>query len=391
MPRVAIPGVGTVAFPDSMPADAIAAEAGRLHDAAAAKAAPPAPMSAMRTAGTIMEGLHPTGMALSRLGVESLPTAGSLAGELGGVALAGAAGLPSGPGALATGYAGGVAGGALGSAGGRVARNAVAMSPAGEFLGVQRPSSIGEGVGGAAAQGAGASALGLPLGAAASRVAGVLTGKTLARAGAQAEHAARASNLRVDATSVLKGVEKLEKEAAMMGEREMRAVQKLKDSMLKPRLRGGKLTLSGQDLHELRQVADKVAENIHKARQANQVIGPKQEMRGRFWEAVGNDARAILKEHVPGYREAMKASQKAIGSMKRVPRVSEGPIRGTLTNPFGAPELATRAVMGRPAMEAYGGILDSPVTQSLLRQGPRGLMLLQQLMGAEPDTTGGMP
>lgn len=390
MPRVNIEGVGVVAFPDSMSHDAIAAEADRLHAGAAGGNAGPAPPhpSDLRALGMAAEALHPVAMGLGRAGTRALPMIGSGIGEGAGIAAGGALGLPAGPGAVATGYAGGVAGGALGGAGGRLAQNAVNLSPVGEFLGNHRPAGLTEGVGGSAAMGGAASAVGLPLGGAASRVAGVLTGKTLARAGAVAEDAAKASKLKVDPSSVLKGVAKLEKEAALMGEKEMATVQKLKDSFLGPK----KGPLSALDLHDLRQTADKVAENIHKARAANQVVGPKQAMRGRFWEAVGNDARAILKDHVAGYREAVKESQKAIGSMKRVPTVTEGPIRGTLTNPFGVPELATRAVMGKPAMNAYGNVLDNPAVQSLLRQGPRGMMLLQQLMQdqTQPDT-GGAP
>lgn len=395
MPKVRIPGVGVVAFPDSMSADAIARTAERMHagSAGTSPAAPAPEMSMARMAGIGMATAHPAGMGLARAGIEALPTAGALAGETAGAGLGATVGAAGGPLAAATGYAGGVAGGAAGGATGRLARNAVAMSPAGEFLDIPAPGSLTEGVGGEAGRQAGASAIGIPAAGAAARTAGVLTGRTLSRAGAVAENVARSSNLRVSPKALLKNAERLLEEAKLIGGAEVAAVKKKIQSFLGSQPH----SMSMVRLHNLRQAMDDIARPIHDAMKiagkGGPPVGPKMALRGRFAKAVADDARAFLKDNVPGYAPAMRSSERAIASMKRIPRVSEGPIHGSLTNPFGAPELLTRTLMGPSAMGGYGRMLENPAVQSLLAQGPRGALLLQELLqGSSPDTTqGGMP
>lgn len=59
----------------------------------------------------------------------ALPTAGAIAGGIGGAALGGLAGIETGPGALATGYAGGVVGAGAGAALGETANEAMNGQP----------------------------------------------------------------------------------------------------------------------------------------------------------------------------------------------------------------------------------------------------------------------
>jgi hypothetical protein len=258
----------------------------------------------------------------------------------------------------------------------------------GAIFGNTPAPSLTEGMGREAAiQGAG-SLVGGGLAGGAERLGGVLTGKTLARAGAAAEDAARGSNPVIARASLLDGLKGLEAEAQRMGTKETKALERLKESFM-----GGDPQLSALDLHDLRQTADKVAQGIHDAKAAGTVVGPKQAMRGRFWEQIGNQARGFLKDNVAGYPEAMQEAQKAIGSLKRVPRVSDGPITGSLTNPLGLPQMLTQALMGKPAMNAYGRVLDSPATQAALGLTPRTLAALAELLNqqSQPDTsaTGG--
>lgn len=373
---------GTVhEFPDeATPAQMLAALKQHGH---AAAPEPPAPkLDFLHSLGLVMSQTSPFAHGAGHIAIESLPTALGLGGEIAGGAGAAALAAPTGPGAIIAGLMGKTAGGAAGGAVGRVARNAAAASPLGALFGNEPASSLTEGVGREAAIQGGASALGVPLAGAAERVAGVLTGKTLARAAAVAEDAARGSNKMTPRVELLDGLKMLEAEAQRMGTREVKALEKLKASFM-----GGDPQLTALDLHDLRQTADKVAKGIHDAKAAKQVVGPKQAMRGRFWEQVANYARGILKESSPEYAAAMKESQKAIGSLKRVPVVSDAPIRGTLTNPFGVPEMATRALLGRPAMDAYGRVLDSPATQGALGLSPRTLAYFAELLSQPQDST----
>lgn len=176
MPTVAIEGVGTVAFPDSMSEADIAKEAGKL-----ARQSQPNP---------VMETL--------KKGVKYLPDAGGLVGGLvGGIGgTVGGMGVGGVPGALG--------GAALGGAGGEAAKQL--LSP---LLGLDSPETSGAAAGQIAQQGGlqGAyEAGGGLLGKGAGMVARGIMGRVLPRAGKEVVEAALKEGVRIGKPSVIEKV-----------------------------------------------------------------------------------------------------------------------------------------------------------------------------------------
>lgn len=341
------------------------------------------PVSDRRAIGMGFEATNPLMMALLRGGIDALPAAASFGGEVAGGALGGLAGLLGGPAAPVTvpagAYAGAVGGAAGGGYTGQVGRNAIAGSPVGDFLGMTQPKSLTQGAGQQAKVGAISTAIGGPVANVAGRVGGVMSGKTLARASANAENIARSSKLKFNTGDVITKLRELKDEAAQMGMREYKALQRMEDNFLSTK--GESLT--AHELHRIRQIADNIAEKIQGRREAKLPVGPALAMKGRFWENLGNQARALLKDNVEGYAGAMGETRKAIASRERLPRVQEGPIRPTATNLMGLTEVVGRGLAGQPALQAYGNLLESPQFLGLLAQSPR---LLSLFTSGQPDT-----
>lgn len=341
----------------------------------------PAPMGASPSVpemiGSAFGIQHPVARTLGRLGIQALPTAAAIGGDIGGAA----AGAATGPAAPAAIPALTVAGGAAGGAAGKVAQNAIAGSPIGQMFGVAKPNGLGGGVGREALVQGASSAVGLPLGFIARSAGGALTGSALRRAGNAATDIAGASNATVQPAELLKDFGPLQREAQLMGEKQVRRVSKFMDNFLANK----QAPMTADEVHALRQFADNAASAVHDAVKSGKQVGPKQAAEGRYWKQVADTARAWLKTNVPGYKGAMKTSQQAIFMHNLVPRVAEGPIRPNAANLFGASDVAGRLV-AQPASRAVGAVMENPYV------GMGGRALLPWLVGMlSPDTQGGNP
>jgi hypothetical protein len=333
--------------------------------------------------GVAAQALSPGIMDITRGAVKALPLAAGIGGEGLGAAGAGLLGLPSGPGAAGTAYAGKVAGGAAGGYGGKVAENAIAMSPAGEFLGMDQPQSLTEGAGKEAALMGLGTGVGVPLGDIASKVGGTLSGKALKQLAAKAEDAVRASPHKFDPVALLKPLGALKARAANMGAEEAAAV----DEMGKNFLKNKEGLISALKLHEIRRDLGLAASKAF-GRQGAAGAGmpPIEGLQAEFNKTISNAAREMLtqrnnlgQELIPGYGAILRKEAGEIAARNLVPRGTTGPLHPSALNPLGVPELINRAAFAKPVVQGVGNFLSNPNVLEFLHRFPQfGAQVLAQ-------------
>lgn len=139
------------------------------------------------------------------------------------------------------------------------------------------------------------------------------------------------------------------------------------------------------ELNDLKRVWQDAAQQIYKARERGAVVGPRQELSGRFSGAVATGARQRLSGDIPGY-DRTNAELQRMMQLRDAVRSAERrnpPMLSPLYGPLGP---VIQAVRGPESMSRAALMLSGRPGQIGLRQFPRALQYAMSDPGFEQST-----